>query len=129
MSSQSVEDVSEVLLATSLPIESGDIERAAERIIDFYATAPASVSLPPEEVADRFSELWHLWFGGSEGPKGELKSLVKAAVSVDQDSGSLACSFGVAAAGPEDTPDTLVARADAALYDAKQHGRDQVVAR
>lgn len=93
MSSQSVEDVSEVLLATSLPIESGDIERAAERIIDFYATAPASVSLPPEEVADRFSELWHLWFGGSEGPKGELKSLVKAAVSVDQDSGSLACSF------------------------------------
>ncbi|BAH77409.1 GGDEF domain-containing response regulator [Solidesulfovibrio magneticus] len=43
--------------------------------------------------------------------------------------GSLTCSFGVAVAGPDDTPDSLVARADTALYDAKQSGRDRVVAR
>ncbi len=43
--------------------------------------------------------------------------------------GSLTCSFGVTADGPGDSPDSLVARADAALYVAKQSGRDRVVAR
>jgi len=93
MSRRSVDDVSEVLLATSLPIESGEIEVAAESIINFYALAPAPVSLPSEEVADRFSELWHLWFESREGPKGELKSLVKMAISVDHNMEGLASRF------------------------------------
>lgn len=38
------------------------------------------------------------------------------------------CSAGVAAAQDGDTPDALLGRADAALYDAKRGGRDSLVA-
>ncbi len=37
-------------------------------------------------------------------------------------------SIGVARARPEDRPESLVARADAALYAAKRAGRDRVAA-
>ncbi len=42
--------------------------------------------------------------------------------------GSKTCSFGVASLGPEDDVDTLIARADAALYCAKRNGRNRVEA-
>ena len=38
------------------------------------------------------------------------------------------CSAGVAAAQDGDTLDTLLARADGALYEAKRGGRDSLVA-
>lgn len=40
--------------------------------------------------------------------------------------GHLTASFGVATAGNGDTPESLVKRADEALYLAKQHGRNRV---
>ncbi|MHC1791730.1 diguanylate cyclase [Solidesulfovibrio sp.] len=39
----------------------------------------------------------------------------------------LTCSFGVSAMTPGDSPESLIARADAALYAAKQSGRNRVV--
>ena len=44
------------------------------------------------------------------------------------DVGHRTASFGVAAAQAGDTPETLIARADAALYAAKRAGRDRVIA-
>lgn len=41
--------------------------------------------------------------------------------------GQVHCSFGVATFMPGDTPDSLMARADAALYSAKQAGRNRVM--
>lgn len=43
--------------------------------------------------------------------------------------GNLTCSFGVTANAPGDTPESLIARADAALYNAKESGRNRVVVR
>ena len=40
--------------------------------------------------------------------------------------GSVTCSFGVAEYVPGDAPDEFIARADAALYLAKNGGRNQV---
>jgi diguanylate cyclase (GGDEF)-like protein len=39
---------------------------------------------------------------------------------------ALRCSIGVALAGASDTVDTLIHKADSALYDAKRRGRDRI---
>lgn len=44
----------------------------------------------------------------------------------DAEIGSLTVSLGVAQFAPGETPDALIARADAALYEAKRNGRNQL---
>lgn len=84
MNKKAVIDVAEALLSASLPIDPDVLDDAAERIICFYGNAPTAVSLPEEEVADRFRELWGLWFVSGGIPSKELRDIVCEAISADQ---------------------------------------------
>ena len=84
MNSEAIADVAEALLAASLPIDPDALDAAAERIIRFYENDLAVVSLPEEEVADRFRELWGLWFASGGIPSKELCDAVHEAISTDQ---------------------------------------------
>ena len=83
MSSKAVSDVAEVFLASSMPIDPNTIDNAAERVVTFYANASESITLPEEEVAERFSEMWGLWLADGGIPSKELRDVVREAVSVD----------------------------------------------
>lgn len=54
--------------------------------------------------------------------------MIRAAVAGHSFSvgGQKTCSIGVASYRPGDTAETMVKRADEALYEAKQNGRDHV---
>lgn len=83
MSKETISDVAEAFLASSLPIDPNTMCDAAKRVIAFYASASASVALPEEEVSERFSEMWDLWFTEGCIPSKELRDVVREAVSVD----------------------------------------------
>lgn len=84
MNSEAIADVADALLAASLPIGPDALDAAAERIIRFYENDLATASLPEEEVADRFRELWGLWFASGGIPSKELCVSVCEAISADQ---------------------------------------------
>lgn len=83
MSNEAVSDIAEVFLAASMPIDPNTMDNAAVRAIAFYANAPAAIALPEEEVTERFSEMWDLWFAEGGIPSKELRDIVREAVSVD----------------------------------------------
>lgn len=58
----------------------------------------------------------------------ELRRLASEAVPIPQGLVQISISVGVALACAGESPDELIARADRAMYTAKQQGRDQVVA-
>lgn len=93
MSREVVSSIVEVFLATSLPIDPHMLDEAAERAIAYYASAPASTALPPEEVAGRFSEMWVLWLGEGGLPARELRDVVNEVVSADPRMESLAADY------------------------------------
>jgi two-component system cell cycle response regulator len=53
--------------------------------------------------------------------------MMDLSISTEQGEVSLTCSFGVSAYQPGDTIDTLLRRADMALYMAKSAGRNRVL--
>jgi diguanylate cyclase len=56
----------------------------------------------------------------------KIQSLRVKARSTDTVLDTITASFGVAHAQPGDTPESLLTRADDALYQAKRNGRNQV---
>lgn len=89
----SVMDISEALLAASLPIDSSSLEGAANRVADYYENAADDIKIPVEEIADRFSEMWTFWFESSGGPSKELGDVVREAVGVDPELDKLADDY------------------------------------
>ena len=57
----------------------------------------------------------------------KLRRSVATPVKYDGLTVEATVSIGVALARPDESTDALVARADAAMYEAKQHGRNQVI--
>ena len=58
----------------------------------------------------------------------KLRELAREPVPIPQGDAQITVSVGVALASPGEALDALIARADTAMYAAKQRGRDQVVA-
>lgn len=83
MNSEAIADVAEALLAASLPIDPDTMNSAAKRVIAFYKNASETLSLPEEEVASRFEELWSAWFINGEDASAELRDVVREAVSTN----------------------------------------------
>ncbi len=52
-----------------------------------------------------------------------LLEVIEEPVSLDGEDRRLAASMGIAIASPDSTPDSLLRDADAAMYEAKQHGK------
>lgn len=86
-------EISEQLLAASLPIDPNSMEVAAERVIAYYKQAPGTIAIPMEEIANRFSEMWKLWIDGLQEPSKELKDVVNAAVCADASMSRLATDY------------------------------------
>lgn len=93
MNNEAISSLGEAFLAASLPLDPNEISLAAAKTIEFYASAPARVALPEEEVPDRFSEMWGLWFAGNAAPSKELRDVMREAISVDENMQSLAAGY------------------------------------
>jgi len=71
----------------------------------------------------------HATFEGLASAADRFRALVEASVTPAAEGPlSVTVSVGAALARPDDTPESLVARADALMYRAKQEGRNRVVA-
>lgn len=92
-SKEAISEVSEAFLAASMPIDPNVMDAAAERVIGFYEAAPVRLSLPEEEVAGRFSEMWSLWLSGNDAPTKELRDVVASAICVDDGMARLASDY------------------------------------
>ena len=95
MSEESSRDLCEAFLATSLPLDPNEIPAAAEKAVEFYRNAPERIALPIEEVADRFAELWGLWFSGDRDvkPSKELKDVVRESICINPNMALLAGDY------------------------------------
>ena len=88
-----ISDISEVLLAASLPIDPDSMEGAAKLVVSYYENAPEDIRIPIGEISDRFNEMWRFWLENPARPSKELKDVVRAAVSVDHEMKELANNY------------------------------------
>ncbi|MCI9129231.1 MAG: hypothetical protein HFJ65_02770 [Eggerthellaceae bacterium] len=88
-----IDDISDALLRASMPINSDVMHLAAKRCIEYYQTASEKISIPKEEVSERFTEMWILWLGGTNEPIKELRDVVCAAISADENMKQLASDY------------------------------------
>lgn len=93
MNNEVISSLNEVFLAASLPLDPDQIPTASTRVISFYVGASDKVRLPEDEVADRFEEMWGLWFEGDSDPSKELKDVMSVAISTDADMEALANGY------------------------------------
>ncbi|HEV6967465.1 MULTISPECIES: GGDEF domain-containing protein [Roseateles] len=102
------------------------LSRVGERLRGVLRPQDLAVRLGGEE----FAVIWLQPEAGAEARLGERLRLAIAALPFETSAGplSVTASIGVAQArGPEEAPEALFSRADAALYEAKRSGRDRVV--
>ena len=88
-----ISDISEALLAASLPIDPNSMEGAAKLVANYYEHASESISIPIEEIPDRFSEMWGFWLENPNKPSKELRDVIRVAVSVDHKMEQLANDY------------------------------------
>lgn len=88
-----ISDISEALLAASLPIDPNSMECAANLVADYYENAPEDIRIPIEEISDRFSEMWGFWLENPGEPSKELKDVIRVAVGVDREMEVLANDY------------------------------------
>ena len=88
-----IPDISEALLAASLPIDPDSMEGAAKLVVSYYENAPEDIRIPTGEISDRFNEMWRFWLETPARPSKELKEVVRAAVSVDHEMKELANNY------------------------------------
>lgn len=72
-----ISDISEALLAASLPIDPDSMEGAAKLVVSYYENAPEDIRIPTGEISDRFNEMWRFWLENSARPSKELKEVVR----------------------------------------------------
>lgn len=92
-SMDNISDISEALLAASLPIDPNSMEHAARLVAEYYKNAPEDIRIPVEEIADRFNEMWDFWLENSDRPSMELKDVVRVAVGVEYEMEELANNY------------------------------------
>lgn len=69
------------------------MEGAAKLVADYYESAPEDISIPIEEIPDRFSEMWGFWLENPDKPSKELKDVIRVAVGVDHEMEGLANDY------------------------------------
>ena len=88
-----ISDISEALLAASLPIDPNSMEDAAKLVADYYESASEDIKIPVEEISDRFSEMWGFWLENPDKPSKELRDVIRVAVGVDREMEELANDY------------------------------------
>ncbi|MDQ1307719.1 MAG: hypothetical protein QG671_3552 [Actinomycetota bacterium] len=99
------------------------LRATAERISATVRACDIVARLGGDEFVVVLSEVYDRFAAATVAEK--IREAVSQPMSIDTDLVRVTISIGIACAGPETSPDTLLAQADAALYQAKHSGRDQ----